>query len=387
MKFKILSIFLITLALSLEAQKIRIGLFYNDLVSSFTFHCISGKYLFIAGADTLMEAEPGNIFFITQQNGQLTLRDSETYFGAFSSLDIKESVYESTCRLKSVQPALNPESYTGNFNVNIIHEAIQIINELELDKYLAGVIEAEAGPAAEEEFYKAQSVICRTYALKNWERHTSEGFNLCDETHCQVFHGISDENPKILHAVLSNHTIVLTDIYSRLVDPVFHSNSGGETQRASDIWPIDHDYLQAIIDPFSKNQKNSVWQEEITMEEWLNYLKSKGFKLGKAAPSATLIEQTHRKKYLIVSKDTLSLSVIRQDMGFKSSFFDMIPQGDSIIFRGRGYGHGIGLSQEGAMQMAKEGFSYSDILQYYYNQIKLLPIEDLPSSQVPAGFR
>lgn len=389
MKFKILSILLIalTLTLTLEAQKIRVGLFYDHLLNSFTFHCTSGNYIFISGSDTLLESGPGEIFFIEQTSGQITLRDGDTYYGTFPILRIKESVYESTCRLKAVQPVLNPESYTGNFNVNIVHGTIQIINELELDKYLAGVVEAESGPVAEDEFYKAQSVICRTYALKNWDRHISEGFNLCDETHCQVFHGISDENPDIVHAVLSTHKIVVTDQYSRLVDPVFHSNSGGETQRASDIWPTDHDYLQAIVDPFSKDQRNSKWQEQITMEEWLSYLKSKGFSLKKTEPSATLIEQPHRRKYLIVAKDTLSLSVIRQDMGLKSSFFDMVPQGDTIIFRGRGYGHGIGLSQEGAMEMAKEGFSYSDILQFYYNQVKILNIDELPRAELPVEFR
>ncbi len=373
---------------SLGAQKIRIGLFYNHLVTSFTLHCIKGEFTFLSGGDTLVNLIPGEIYYMRLHDGMINLRGADKDFGSFPDLVIREAVFKSECRIKPVEPSLDPESYSGNFRINIEHEIIQIINETEMDNYLAGVVEAEVGPVEEDELYKAQSIICRTYALKNWMRHSEEGFNLCDEVHCQVYNGISDENPAIMHAILSTHNLVLTDIYSRLIDPVYHSNSGGETQRAGDIWPEDHDYLQAIIDPFSEGRRNASWLKTISLEEWKDYLKNKGFKPDKKAIGTTpLITQIHRQKYFVLGKDSLSLSMIRKDFDLKSTFFDMEEKGDSILIKGRGYGHGIGLSQEGAMQMANEGYSYSDILQFYFYQIKVINIDDLPVSQVPLELR
>ena len=81
------------------------------------------------------------------------------------------------------------------------------------------------------------------------------------------------------------------------------------------------------------------------------------------------------------------MSVIREDLGFKSAFFDMHLAGDTLVINGRGYGHGVGLSQEGAMEMAKEGYSYSDILRFYFNDISISDVNELPDSELPEEFR
>jgi stage II sporulation protein D len=230
-------------------------------------------------------------------------------------------------------------------------------------------------------------VLCRTYALRNWNRHVSEGFNRCDHTHCQAFNGIGDQSPEVYTAVLATHNIVVTDQYSHLIIAAYHANSGGETEQASDVWPVGHGYLQAIIDPFSENQKHYHWRETLSPEAWIAYLKAKGFTFGKIDTSALLIRQPHRRRYFIYGEDTLSMSVIREDLGFRSAFFDMNLVGDTLVISGRGYGHGVGLSQEGAMEMAREGYSYSDILRFYFNDVAVRAVDDLPDSELPEEFR
>ena len=76
------------------------------------------------------------------------------------------------------------------------------------------------------------------------------------------------------------------------------------------------------------------------------------------------------------------MTKIREDWGFRSSFFDMFPEGDSVLVWGKGYGHGIGMSQEGAMKMANDDFTYQDILQFYFNEIRLMDYRDLPASSL-----
>ena len=91
------------------------------------------------------------------------------------------------------------------------------------------------------------------------------------------------------------------------------------------------------------------------------------------------VQQRHRKKYFILDEDSLLMTTIRDDWGLRSTFFNMFPEEDEkIVLWGKGYGHGVGLSQEGAMYMAKQGFNYKDILRFYFFNIRIMHYEDLP---------
>jgi stage II sporulation protein D len=379
-------IFLLGIGLLVNAQNIRVGLFQKELVRSFTFHCTKGAYKLSGSTIPVADVQPGNILFFTCRDNLILVNDGQKNLGLFEYLLLEESVPGCKGIVKPVSPAYKGYLTSGSFEISSSHSTIKLINVLGFDSYLSGVVEAEAGPGAPPEFFKVQAILARSYALKNWNNHSSEGFNLCDHTHCQAFHGISDENPDIYTQVLATHNIILTDPYSRLITLPYHSNSGGQTQRASDLWPGEHAHLQAIIDPFSENQRNASWTTGISLESWMSYLQSRGVDMKDLTPEQTLVKQVHRQKSLVIRSDTISLLTIRQDFGLKSSFFSMDIEGDSLQLKGRGYGHGVGLSQEGGMEMAKSGYSYSDILNYYYHMVKLLDLYDLPPSQVPAGF-
>ena len=382
----ITTFFLVGLA-KLSSQDIRVGLFYEKLVSGFTFHCTSGEYVLKSDSGEFISLSHGDIFYVSLINDSIYVNDGSSSFGPFRQLFFHDRELNGRYRIKVVEPSLDPSTYEGDLEVEITHGTLQLVNELDFDRYLAGVVLSEAGSGAPEEFYKAQAILCRTYALRNWGRHSGEGFNLCDHTHCQAFHGINGQNRDIYNAVLATHNIVVADNHYQLIMPAYHSNSGGETEQASDVWPVDHDYLQAIVDPFSKDQRHSRWKETLRPEAWIAYLQAKGFDIKDEDVGDVIIRQPHRKKSLIYKEDTLSLSVIREDLGFNSAFFDMDLENDTLVIQGRGYGHGVGLSQEGAMEMARKGYSYSDILRFYYNDIQLTDINDLPDSELPAEFR
>lgn len=369
------------------AQQVSVGIFYNQLTETMTFHCTEHRYAIFEDETEILQVGQGDILLVDMEDNKVRLSDQTGVIGHFNSLYFKDLLLKGKFLLKAVSPASAQQLYSGELKIGIQHGVLEIINYVDFDAYIAGVVEAEAGSGTEMEFYKAQSVLCRTYAIKNWERHLNEGFNLCDDTHCQVFHGISDDNPEIINAVLSTHNVVVTDKNYNLITAAYHSNSGGETQEADEIWPGDHDYLLAIIDPFSEDQPNFSWKENLDIEIWKGYLMARGIDPEGFSDNQLMIKQDHRKIYFILEEDSLRIPEIRQDLGFRSAFFNMYLSGDTINIEGKGYGHGIGFSQEGGMKMAKEGFSYEDILHYYYNNVQIRDIYELPESSVPDVFR
>lgn len=371
----------------LKSQEVAVSLFYDQLTNSMTFNCAESEYAIMENGKEIIRISKGQIVFIDIEDDKVRLSDEEGILGLYSSLFFKDVYLKGKFILRTISPGSRQRLYDGELKINIEHGVFKIINRTEFDQYLAGVVESEAGVGAPEEFFKTQAVLCRTYAIKNWNRHINEGFNLCDETHCQVFHGISDENPRILEAVLSTHNIVIADRNYQLITAAYHSNSGGETQKADNVWPGKHEYLLPIIDPFSENQPNSIWEEKLDIAVWKGYLLAKGIEADELNDDELLIQQNHRKVFFPIGEDTIRIPDVRQDLGFRSSFFNMTQADSMVIINGRGYGHGIGLSQEGGMEMARQGYSYTDILRYYYYDIQIRDLNELPESSVPSVFR
>jgi stage II sporulation protein D len=383
MKRIILLIWMIVPWVGLLAQPVSVGLYQDHLVRSAVVYCSSGSYQLLLDDEVVMRMEEGDILYLTLEEGKVKVLDAERDFGLKSHIELRSLSNESVFRVRPLQPELPSRMYDDNLLLIPGDRFMTLVNQVDVDKYLAGVVEAEAGVNAEKEFYKAQSVLCRTYSLKHMERHNSEGFAICDGTHCQAYKGKSTGNPEILEAIVETSGMVLADYNYKLITAAYHSNSGGQTQRASDVWLTDTDYLQSVVDPYSLHQSNAKWRDTISFEVWKAYLAKNGMKsIGKIPDEIIYVEQMRRKKYFVLDGDSLRMTKIREDWGFKSTFFDMFPDGDSVLVWGKGYGHGIGLSQEGAMKMARDGFNYKDILQFYYFDVRLMDYRDLPNSSL-----
>jgi stage II sporulation protein D len=351
---------------------------------SLVAYCSSGSYRMMGDDSLVANLEEGDILYLSLEDGKVKVLNSNGDFGIYQKIELINTTPGSVFRLRGIEPELESRLYDDDLLVWAEDRYLTAVNQVDLDKYLAGVVESEAGPNANKEFYKAQSILCRTYALKQLERHESEGFGLCDEIHCQAYKGKSVYNPEILEAILETSGMVVADYNFKLITAAYHSNSGGQTQRAADVWLSDTDYLQSVIDPHSLHQSNAKWSDTISFKEWKSYLLRNGMKSVTRIPDEIIyVEQMRRKKYFILDKDSLRMTKIREDWGFKSTFFDMFPEGDSILVWGKGYGHGIGMSQEGAMKMAREGYTFRDILQFYFHEIRLLDFRDLPASSRP----
>lgn len=380
-------LFFVAVWITSVAQPVQVGLFQDHLVKAAVVYCSSGNYQLLLDGEVRSRLEEGDILYLTLEEGKVKVLDAQRDFGYTSHLELRSLTAESVFRMRSITPELESRMYDDNLKVIPEDRFLTLVNQVDLDKYLAGVVEAESGPNAEKEFYKAQSILCRTYALKQMDRHINEGFALCDVTHCQTYLGKSTLNPEILEAIVETSGMVLADFNFKLITAAYHANSGGQTQRASDVWLADVDYLQSVVDPYSLHQAQSKWQDTISFEEWKAYLLKNGMKSVTRIPEEIIyIEQMRRKKFFILDKDSIKMTKIREDWGFRSAFFDMFPDGDKVLVWGKGFGHGIGMSQEGAMKMARDGFTYQDILQFYYHEVRMMDYRDLPDSSLPKAI-
>jgi len=367
----------------LSAQTLSVGLYQDQVVTSAVVYCSKGSFQLDVDGDEVARMDEGGVLYLTLEKEGLKVLDTNRDFGHAQSIELKALNLESAFRIRPVEPELEARPYDDDLVVFSGEKSLTMVNRVDMDKYLAGVVEAEAGHDSETEFYKAQSILCRTYALKHLDRHQEEKFSLCDGTHCQTYKGKSKFNPGILVAILETSGMVLADFNFKLATAAYHSNSGGQTQRASDVWISEVDYLQSVVDPYSLHQPHAKWRDTISFGDWKQYLLDNGMKSVSKIPEEIIyVEQMRRKKDFILDKDSLRMTKIREDWGFQSSYFDMFPDGDSILVWGKGYGHGVGLSQEGAMKMARDEFTFQDILQFYFFDVRLMDYRDLPGSSL-----
>lgn len=267
--------------------------------------------------------------------------------------------------------------YEGNFSLQPTTKKIQVINTLPVEEYVAGVVEAEGGANKPLEYYKVQAILSRTYALRNHERHA--GFDVCDGTHCQVYHGISKKDIDIFEAVKTTKNLVIVDSSDKLITAFFHSNCGGQTCSAQDVWKSNLSYCVGKKDPYCMGMPNSTWEKRIPSNDWKKYLITKNISISDsdACIAGSMNCNANKRPFYYVQKNTsLPTKEMRTDLKLKSAYFHIEELDNEIILHGRGFGHGVGLCQEGAMNMAKKGKLAEDILQFYFSNVQIVPFDN-----------
>jgi stage II sporulation protein D len=272
--------------------------------------------------------------------------------------------------------------YDDDLTLTAEHGNLKLINIVDLEHYVAGVVYCEAGPKKPAEFYKVQAIICRTYALNDIARHISDGFELCDMVHCQVYQGVT-HNTDILQAVESTKGMVLVDDNNQLITAAFHANCGGQTLNSEDVWNSALYYLRGKQDTFCTHQPAATWEKKIPATDWKNYLdkKEKYLHIDNLHSQGYWDSIPDSKRVFLYDKGYLiPLKDIRTDWNLHSTYFTITDNGDSFTLSGRGYGHRIGLCQEGAIHMSQLGYNYQQILHFYYLDVQLIDYTLLPFS-------
>lgn len=361
---------------------VNVRILTTKVITSFAFSPTSGDYIVYGDGELIKDYDPTGIFQMTVDKDSILLKTFERTIGKFASIKFYSKEKEGEFKIKAIAPQSKVRTYDGNMEVALTPDKQQflIVNKVDLEKYIAGVVESEAGKHISLEYYKLQAILCRTYLLSHLNRHEAEGFNVCDDVHCQAYlNKASEEN--ITKAVLDTKGLVVVDNDLNLITAAFHSNCGGVTCNSQDVWSISTTYLKAVKDTFCIHGFNAVWQRTIPLEDWKAYLQLKHkFAINDSAsvPGATSFSQSSgRSNYFMDRNLKIPLKTIRADFKLRSTFFSIEQIGDSIRFNGRGYGHGVGLCQEGAMRQANLGYSYKHILNFYYKDVHLVELSAL----------
>jgi len=257
---------------------------------------------------------------------------------------------------------------------------------LPLDDYVFGVLAAEGSVETEPEALKALAVVVRTYALKNLGRHARDRYDFCDTTHCQRFVPVRDESARpefyelVRRAVTETAGEYLRDTRGGVAETYFSASCGGRTADISKLWGVRDapPYLRGVRDDFCAGAGDT-WTDIIPAQQLLRALRADersdtGARLDSVrvvrrdqTGRAELVELAGERRRILRGWDfkiivgrTLGWSVL------KSSRFDVARAGASFVFRGTGFGHGLGLCQAGAHVMASRGTSYRGILKQYF---------------------
>jgi len=297
-----------------------------------------------------------------------------------------------------------------------------LVQKIEFDDYLAGVLPYEIGPNSPLEALKAQAVIARTWGIFNSDRFNMDKYHLCISTQCQVYKPSKITNEKVKKAIEATSNLILT-YGNQPINAFYHGSNGGVSATAGESWQIqDYSYFNSIIDGSKSLNKivNLPITSESELNNLLNYDKEQFygsnhslFRWNKKISSLEIKEKLIKNKLISINDDVLDLNSIdrgpsgrvtkleiqtnkvnksivlvkddiRRVLNFiPSNLFTINKLSDDLwILRGGGFGHGVGLSQSGAIEMAKLGFSYEQILNHYYRDAKLKKIEIFSQGKV-----
>ncbi|MCX7667880.1 MAG: SpoIID/LytB domain-containing protein, partial [Atribacterota bacterium] len=189
--------------------------------------------------------------------------------------------------------------YRGKMILEARKGFLLLLNFLSVEDYVKGTIKLEASPSWPEEALKAQIVVARTYALKNLGRHKEEGFDFCTTEHCQCYGGISAEDTRTNALVEATRGVVLT-YEGKIASVVYHSESGGYTDSALNVWGKEVPYLVAVPSPWEKDAPHASWTVRLSKADIETALRRAGYLPGRLQDIQFVPGQNGRMKEVIL---------------------------------------------------------------------------------------
>jgi stage II sporulation protein D len=327
------------------------------------------------------------IVFLPRAHGAEAAKVSRPIFQAFAN-EIGDATAATASKDqlqdgdRNFSPSPRPRVSASSIRVRSVSE--NVTRDLPLENYVLGVMRAEGTMESEPEALKALAIAARTYALKNAGRHANDGYDFCSTTHCQRFSAANaTDDPtsdRLVAAVRATEGQVLLDLHGSLIDSYFGASCGGETADIATLWgtaPATH--LPGVRDEFCGSGPHSHWTDTITRNDLIRALQSDsrtdvGHRVDKIVISKR--DETGRAEFITLEGEQRKVVrgwdfkiIVGRVLGWnllKSSRFEVSRSGASFVFRGSGFGHGLGLCQEGAHVMAARGASYQRILEKYF---------------------
>ena len=254
------------------------------------------------------------------------------------------------------------------------------IEKIPLEEYIVGVLAGEMPINFDIEALKAQAVASRSYALKRMEYNKDKDYDVVDSILNQVYlddNYLRDawgnsyiKNINKLRKVVNSTIDEYLEYNNSIVDALFFSTSNGFTEDSSNIFNFECEYLKSVDSPWDKDVSSAyLTTKTMNLTEFykkLNIPYSKNLNIEIKKRSST-----NRILLLSINNVEFKGTDVYNKLSLRSTDFTIELQGDNVSITTKGYGHGVGLSQYGALGMAKEGYNYVEILNHYYQNTKI----------------
>lgn len=325
--------------------------------------------------------------------------------------------------------SLDGTAYRGGIQFKRLDTSdMTVINVVDLEQYLYSVIGKEMSPSWNMEALKAQAVCARGFAVSNREKYASYGFHLTNDTNSQVYQGMQTETDSTRQAVEETKGMVLT-YNGQIAETLYFASSGGATANSAHVWGNEVPYLTGVIDPYENPDEATrySWSVSLTAGEIKEILANRGVDIGEiqsvravstddhgyvtelqftgtagdytvtnsacrdifggklysqrytvtgggdvANPEISALSSAGKTalaalRLLLTGGSPAQLPLVIQNVQDTASYAQTAAVGDgTFLFTGNGWGHGVGMSQWGAKSMADQGFTYDEILTFYY---------------------
>ncbi len=360
-------------------QTMKIGVLRNQNTTKIEIKVMRGSYKLIGDGFSAAELSEGQTVVLeTNTKNRVRATFKGQVLGNFNQVAIRGTMKSDILELNSINPKAKAREYHGDLNANNPSSSLKLVNIVSMEHYLSGVVECEGGTGHTETYYMVQAIMSRTYALKYKDKHKAEGFQLCDQVHCQAYHHRQLKTPLINRAVLQTDGMVMVDEKNRLIDAFFYANCGGQTCDASYVWNTSVSYLSPFKDTFCTKTSQARWSKKIPKQQWVDFLvKNYDYPIFDSVYREKIFHFVQEERLAFFHGPELGIPLrdIRQEFKLKSTFFSVYEHEDVVVLEGFGYGHGVGLCQEGAMEMARQGYHFTQILRYYFPNVIIRVLE------------
>ncbi len=279
-------------------------------------------------------------------------------------------------RITSARGAVrvNARDYPGTIEVSATGDGLLVVNQLPFEDYLAGTVLAEAGERAPLEMLKAQAIVARTYAAYHWRLNAARPFHILSSTANQQYLGTVAPASPVRVAVRETTGRVL--LWDGDVFPAFyHTDSGGHTEDPRVVFGTGA--MPALVPvrvEFATDSPHRLWNLDLPLADISASLRRGGVAVGRILALEVLERSVSLRAARILVRGTQGSASLRGNefrrlVGYdtlKSTLFAVAIDGDVARFAGRGYGHGVGMDQAAARAMAQQGYTWEQILAYYY---------------------
>jgi stage II sporulation protein D len=318
----------------------------------------------------------GVLVFLSKAHGSDAAKVARRIFDEYARISVPvQQQPASTASAPSADTSLT----AGSVKVHLVTE--NATRTIALEDYILRVVAAEGSTEDEPAALQSLAIASRTYALKNIGRHAADGYDFCSTTHCQRYIPTADGvSSLIADAVQSTHGETLRDNANQIADAYFSASCGGATAHLGTLWNTSAPrHLRGVEDEFCVTGKHHSWTDVISTTQLQKALQSDP-RTSVAGPVVDVTVYRHdatRRAQLVAIKGSRQITISGWDfkiivgraLGWnilKSSRFEIARSGSNFIFRGNGFGHGLGLCQEGAHEMAARGATYRQILSKYF---------------------